>query len=71
MAARTHSCTHDAWPHAWLQVSRDFLAWKRWLSGDIDPSTQHNWFTWNRQVRMRAHACTGQQVPIYLPILPT
>ncbi|GIL92522.1 hypothetical protein Vretifemale_20040, partial [Volvox reticuliferus] len=31
------------------KVQRDYMAWKRWLGGDVDGGTGTNWFTWNRE----------------------
>ena len=26
-----------------------YVAWQRWLAGDVDPGTGTNWYTWNRE----------------------
>jgi 1,3-beta-glucan synthase len=31
------------------QVQTQYVAWQRWLAGDVDPGTGTNWYTWNRE----------------------
>ncbi len=30
------------------KVKTNFLAWQRWMHGDVDPLTGSNWYTWNK-----------------------
>ncbi len=30
------------------KVQTNFVAWRRWMHGDVDLGTGSNWFTWNK-----------------------
>lgn len=30
------------------KVKVNYMAWQRWMHGDVDPGTGTNWYTWNR-----------------------
>ncbi len=39
------------------KVQTNYLAWERWMKGDVDGMTGSNWYTWNRCVARSRAAC--------------
>ncbi|KAJ9526929.1 hypothetical protein QJQ45_025369 [Haematococcus lacustris] len=59
------------WVSLAMQISHNYLVWRRWMDGDVDAVTGSNWYTWNSMQLEKVRNDGGNNTDVWLNHLGT